>query len=262
METLVEFFLAFIVSLFAGLIGSMVGVGGGIINGPFLSYLDYNPSQISSTSLISVISTSISSSAQYLRKHLVNYKIGLILAISSVPGTIIGVHVANVMSLEQFRYYFGVILAFTAIYLILRKNLINSRKNDDSINNIFANRFRLVVLIILSFFAGIVSSSFGVGGGIIYVPCLVILMRFSMKASTATSQFVLIFTSLSGVILFALQGLPDYQMGIVLSAGSLIGGTTGSLLALRVDSSKIHILFCVVLVIVSAKVFYDGFSGL
>jgi len=259
---LIEFFLAFIVSLFAGLVGSMVGVGGGIINGPFLSYLDYIPSQISSTSLIAVISTSISSSVQYIRKQLVAYKIGLALAISSIPGTLIGVQLSNFMTLEQFRYYFGVILAVTAIYLMLRKNLINSRKSEESITEVFGNRIRLTLLIVLSFFAGVISSSFGIGGGIIYVPCLVILMRFSMKASTATSQFVLIFTSLSGVILFALQGWPDYQMGLVLSVGSLIGGTAGSLLALKVDSSKILLLFSLVLLVVAGKVFYDGFSGI
>lgn len=259
---MIEIFLAFIVSLFAGLVGSMVGVGGGIINGPYLSYLDYIPSQISSTSLIAVISTSLSSSAQYIRKQLVNYKIGLALAISSIPGTLIGVQLSNFMSLEQFRYYFGIILAFTAIYLILRKNLINSRKGDHSITQIYGNRLKLGLLSVLSFFAGIISSSFGIGGGIIYVPSLVILMRFSMKASTATSQFALIFTSLSGVMLFALQGWPDYQMGIILSLGSLIGGTAGSLLALRVNSSKILILFSLVLLAVSVKVFYDGIFGL
>jgi uncharacterized membrane protein YfcA len=258
---LIEFILAFIVSLFAGLVGSMVGVGGGIINGPFLSYLDYIPSQISSTSLLAVMSTSVSSSAQYVRKRLVNYKTGLALACSSIPGTVIGVQLSNFMSIEQFRYYFGIILATTAIYLILRKNLINSRKGDESITRVFDNKLKFTIFVILSFFAGIISSSFGVGGGIIYVPCLVILMRFSMKASTATSQFVLVFTSLSGVILFALQGWPDYQMGIVLSIGSLIGGTAGSLLALRVDSSKILILFSLVLLVVSVKVFYDGFFG-
>ena len=135
-------------------------MGGGIINGPFLSYLDYIPSQISSTSLIAVIGTSISSSVQYIRKRLVAYKIGLALAISSIPGTLIGVQVSNFMSLDQFRYYFGVILAFTAIYLLFRKNLINSRKGEESITKLFENRLKLTLLIVLSFFAGVISSYF------------------------------------------------------------------------------------------------------
>ena len=64
----IDVLVAFMVSLTAGLIGSMVGIGGGIINAPYLSYLNYNPSQISSTSLIAVFFTSISSSYQYIRE--------------------------------------------------------------------------------------------------------------------------------------------------------------------------------------------------
>lgn len=258
---LLDYFIAFVVSFFAGLIGAMVGVGGGIVNGPFLTFLNYLPSQISSTSLLSVISTSISSSTQYAKRKLINYRVGVVLAASSIPGTVIGVYLSNLISMEQFRYYFGVILASTAIYLLLRKNMINSRSIVDSGLDTFQTKSKTMLMILLSFFAGIISSTFGVGGGIIYVPSLVIFMRFNMKSSTATSQFALIFTSISGVLMFASQGWPDYNMGIVLSLGSLFGGTAGSLLALRINSSKILILFSIVLLLVSGKVFFDGFFG-
>ena len=109
-----DLFLGFFISLFAGMIGSMVGVGGGIINGPFLSFLNYLPSQISATSLIAVFSTSISSSIQYMRKGLIVKKVGIILAVSSIPGTVIGVYIANNFSIEQFRYLFAVILPTTS----------------------------------------------------------------------------------------------------------------------------------------------------
>ena len=65
----IDVLVAFVVSLVAGLIGSMVGIGGGIINAPYLSSLNYTPSQISSTSLIAVFFTSLSSSINILRKH-------------------------------------------------------------------------------------------------------------------------------------------------------------------------------------------------
>ena len=70
----IDVLVAFVVSLAAGLIGSMVGIGGGIINAPYLSYLNYTPSQISSTSLIAVFFTSLSSSYQYIRKGLTEKK--------------------------------------------------------------------------------------------------------------------------------------------------------------------------------------------
>lgn len=257
-----ELFIAFFVSLFAGMIGSMVGVGGGIINGPFLSFLNYNPSQISATSLIAVFSTSISSSIQFMRKALVVKKVGAILALSSIPGTVIGVYVANSFSIEQFRYLFAVILLCTATYLLIRQRLYatdNSR--SETISNseyLHIEKIRWLVLITLSFIAGIISSSFGVGGGIIFVPCLIILMKFSVKFSTATSQFALIFTSLSGLVIFVLQGRPDYQMGLILSIGGIIGGTIGSLLSMRINSSTILKIFSGLLVVVSLKLIYDG----
>ena len=190
---------------------------------------------------------------------MVDYRVGLVLALSSLPGTIIGVLVSSFISLEQFRIYFGVILTCTAVYLLLRKNLINSRKSHEPVDAKSKTRSKIVILVVFSFLAGVISSIFGVGGGIIYVPCLIILMKFSVKSSTATSQFALLFTSISGVFFFALQGWPDYSMGLVLSAGSLIGGTFGSMMALKMDSLIILKLFSILLLLVSAKIFYDGF---
>jgi hypothetical protein len=257
-----ELYVAFFVSLFAGLIGSLVGVGGGIINGPYLSFLNYYPSQISATSLIAVFSTSLSSPIQYLQKALIQKKIGVILATFSIPGTIIGVHISNNFSMEQFRFLLGIILLGTAIYLLVRQKAYtndNSKFNSDSkLGHLSLRNIRIIFLVTLSFMAGIISSSFGVGGGIIFVPSLIMLLNFSVKTSTATSQFVLIFTSFSGLILFVMQGTPDYQMGIVLSVGGIIGGTIGSQLSMRVNSSFILNIFTALLVIVSLKLIYDG----
>src|SRR5690348_18157655 len=100
----IEFLLGFFISLFAGIIGSMVGIGGGIVITPFLSYFNYFPSQISSTSLIAVFSTSLSSSFFYYRKKLLSKKIGLILSVSSIPGTYFGVIISKLFSLSEFRF--------------------------------------------------------------------------------------------------------------------------------------------------------------
>jgi uncharacterized protein len=257
-----ELYVAFFVSLFAGLIGSMVGVGGGIINGPYLSFLNYSPSQISATSLIAVFSTSLSSSIKYLSKALIQKKVGVILAIFSIPGTIIGVHISNNFSMEQFRYLLGVILLGTAIYLLVRQKLytndVSRFDSNSNLENLPLGNLRIVFLVTLSFIAGIISSSFGVGGGIIFVPSLIMLMNFSIKSSTATSQFALIFTSFSGLIIFVMQGMPDYQLGIVLSIGGIIGGTIGSQLSMKVKPSIILNIFTALLIIVSLKLIYDA----
>lgn len=184
------------------------------------------------------------------------------MAIFSIPGTIIGVHISNNFSMEQFRYLLGAILLGTAIYLLVRQKLYtNDGSKFDSNSNpghLPLGNLRITFLVTLSFIAGIISSSFGVGGGIIFVPSLIMLMNFSVKSSTATSQFALIFTSFSGLILFVMQGTPDYQMGIILSIGGIIGGIIGSQLSMRVKPSFILNMFTALLVIVSLKLIYDG----
>ncbi len=95
----IEILFGFFISFCAGIIGSMVGIGGGIVISPFLSYFNYLPSQIASTSLMSVLSTSLSSSFIYYKKKLISNKIGLILSVSSIPGTYFGVLVSKLFSI-------------------------------------------------------------------------------------------------------------------------------------------------------------------
>ena len=257
---LTDVLIAFGVSLAAGLIGSMIGIGGGIINAPYLSYLSYTPSQISSTSLIAVFFTSISSSYQYVRKGLTNKKIGMILAISSIPGTFIGVYISNYFTLSEFRFYFALILIVTSLYLLFRSKILGQEKRipDLSDKHQYLERRKLLILVIFSLLAGTLSSGFGIGGGIIFVPCLIIILGFNMKTASSTSQFALMFTSLAGLTLFVIDGKPDYYMGLILSVGSIIGGTIGSMLTGRMKSHLLLKLFSIILLVVSLKLIYDG----
>ena len=256
----IDVIIAFVVSLVAGLIGSMVGVGGGIINAPYLSHLNYTPSQISSTSLIAVFFTSMSSSYQYIKKGLTEKKIGMTLALSSIPGTFIGVYISNSFTLNEFRYYFALILIATSVYLLFRSRILGQeeRISNSSQKGNYWKLSKLIIIVIFSFVAGTLSSSFGIGGGIIFVPCLIILLGFNMKKASATSQFALIFTSFSGLILFMLDGKPNYYMGFVLSIGSIIGGTLGSVLTCRMKSDLLLKIFSILLLVVSLKLIYDG----
>lgn len=259
---LTDVLIAFGVSIAAGLIGSMVGIGGGIINAPYLSYLNYIPSQISSTSLIAVFFTSLSSSFQYIRKGLTEKKIAVILAFSSIPGTFIGVYISNYFTLSEFRFYFALILIATSLYLLFRSKILGQEKRilDLSGKHQFLDPIRLSILVIFSLLAGTLSSSFGIGGGIIFVPCLIIILGFNMKTASATSQFALMFTSIAGLTLFVIEGKPDYYMGLILSVGSIIGGTMGSMLTGRMKSDVLLRIFSIILLVVSLKLIYDGLS--
>jgi len=259
----IEIIFGFLLSIIASIMGSMVGIGGGIVISPFLSYLNYTPSQISSTSLMGVLSTSISSSISYYKKKLISNKIGIIISFSSIPGAFIGVFISKLFSLSEFKLYFAIILIATSLYLILKSRINHyklSKVEIDFDRNWFSIQpIKLFLLVIFCLIAGILSSSFGIGGGIIFVPVLIILLGFNMKQAAATSQFALFFTSLSGLLLYSYYGYPNYPMGFSLSIGSLIGGTIGSKLSSKISSNSLKIIFSLVLIIISIKLFYDEY---
>jgi len=116
----------------------------------------------------------------------------------------------------------------------------------------------MVLVVGASFFAGIISSLFGIGGGVVVVPLMVIAIGLSMKMAAPTSQFVLLFASASGMIAHALLGHPDFYQALFLSIGAFAGGLVGSRLSLQVEEKKLRILVTVVLVITAIKLFADS----
>jgi len=148
----------------------------------------------------------------------------------------------------------------TSAYLLFRSKILGQEKkiSGPSYKGNYWKSSRLLILVLLSLMAGILSSSFGIGGGIIFVPCLIILLGFGMKKASATSQFALIFTSLSGLTLFIIDGKPNYYMGFILSIGSIIGGTLGSMLTSRVKSDILLKIFSILLLVVSLRLIFDG----
>jgi uncharacterized membrane protein YfcA len=140
------------------------------------------------------------------------------------------------------------------------------KKNDtllplcsDALKKNTMNYSKLFLLIFCSFFAGIVSSCFGIGGGIIYVPSLIIIYRFDMNTAAATSQFALLFTSLSGLSMYVYYGYPNYYLGLILAIGSLIGGSIGSKISSNINSNILQKIFSIILIIVSINLLYDVF---
>ncbi len=111
-----------------------------------------------------------------------------------------------------------------------------------------------------SFFAGIISSLFGIGGGTVFVPLMVVAMGLAMKLAAPTSQFILMFAAASGMVVHSMLGHPNYMEAGLLSAGAFAGGIVGSRISLRVSESKLRILVTAILAITSAKLFMDAFN--
>lgn len=119
----------------------------------------------------------------------------------------------------------------------------------------------MVLVTAASFFAGTISSFFGIGGGVVFVPLMVAAMGISMFRAAPTSQFALLFTALSGIVVHWMLGNPDIFYGAPLMAGVFAGGFIGAKLSAHMKERWLRLLASAVILGVAAKLFSDAAHG-
>lgn len=216
------FIILVIVGFGSGIIGSLIGVGGGIVMTPVLTYIGFSPAVIASSSLIAVLATSLSSTLTYVRKKYINYRLGLQLALPAIPGSIIGGFFSNFVSLDYFKIYFAILLTSVGLYIFFKNQIINKTLNRTP------KPLFYLILIFGTFGAGVISSFFGIGGGIIFVPILVIIYKLKMINASPTAQFTLLISTITGLLTHIILEHPDYSYGITLALGAFFGAQLGS----------------------------------
>ena len=235
----------------AGLLGSMIGLGGGIIIVPVLTFLGFPPTLAASNSLFAAFSNAVASTLSYSRQKRIEYHTGLKLGLMSIPGTILGAYVSADITPDIFKVLFGIVLLCSAAYIFLKRRMEPGPAN--------ASKLVMVLVIGASFFAGIISSFFGIGGGIVFVPLMVAAMGMGMKRAAPTSQFILLFASFSGMITHSILGHPDFYQSLLLAAGAFAGGLAGARLSLEIRERNLQVIIALAVVAVAAKLFLDSF---
>jgi len=229
----------------AGILGSMIGLGGGIIVVPVLTFFGFSPTLAASNSLFAAFSNAVGSTVSYSRQKRIDYSLGLKLGLLCIPGTVLGAFVSSDVTP-------GLVLISCAVYIFMRKKIETKEKN--------LTKQMIVFVISASFFAGIISSFFGIGGGIIFVPLMVVGIGMTVKRAAPTSQFILLFASLSGIITHSILGHPDFLQAGLLAAGAFIGGIIGARLSLDIKERSLQILVSAIIIIAAIKLFFDSVS--
>jgi hypothetical protein len=235
----------------AGVLGSIVGLGGGIIVVPVLTFFGFSPTLAASNSLFAAFSNAVGSTISYSRQKRIDYSLGLKLGLLAIPGTVLGAYLSSDITAGIFKQLFVLVLISSAVYIFLRKKFEAKEKN--------LTKQLIVLIIAASFFAGIISSFFGIGGGTVFVPLMVVVIGMTMKKAAPTSQFILLFASLSGMLSHTLLGHPDFLQAFLLSVGAFIGGLVGARISLDIKERSLQIIISAALVIAAIKLFIDSF---
>lgn len=253
-ELIMEAILIAIYAVGVGTISSMVGIGGGVFNTPLLMIVFLLSEQFApATALVAALFLAIASSIAYWRQdpRPIIPQAGLFLAITTVPGSMIGVSIRiMIQSPYALRLIFGLALMPVAIRMLFA---VKPEKGDIAselagYTMLDLTDKRMAISLFGGFIGGLSAGLLGIGGGAVVVPVLAVLMGLPMHAAIATSMFTMMFTASAGTVMNLLQGYINPYYAIALGIGMLIGAQFGSRLASKVNSVQLKRIFGVILV--------------
>ena len=234
----------------AGVVGSIIGLGGGFIVVPVLTFFGFPPTLAASNSLFGALGNAVAATISYSRQKHIEFRLGIKLGLLSIPGTVLGAIISSDVAPGIFKILFGLVLVASAAYIFLRKKIETGEQRN--------SRQMLIFVAGASFFAGIISSFFGIGGGIVFVPLMIAGMGMAMKRAAPTSQLILLFASSSGVVVHSLLGHPDFLQAGLLATGSFLGGLVGARLMPDIKERFLQIIVSAVILAVAVKLFLDS----
>lgn len=237
-----------------GSYGTLIGAGGGFVLVPvlLLLYPDESPEIITSISLAVVFFNALSGSWAYARMKRIDYTSGLLFAIGTIPGAVLGALSTAHIPRQLFNAVFGVLMTAASLILLLYPNRPQETTRNRGRYQLERNlvekdgaaytfSYNPVLGVGLSCFIGYLSSFLGIGGGIIHVPVLAHLLNFPVHIATATSHFVLAIMALTGTIVHVMTGTFSHgvRRTVALAIGVLLGAQIGALLSNRVQGDWI-----------------------
>ncbi len=228
-----------------GLLSSIAGIGGGTIMVPLMVLvLGIDVKVAIASSLLTIIVTSASSSSVYLKEGLVNLRVALTLEPTTALGAIVGASITIGLPSSVVRKVFGVGLMIISVIMLLR-TFTKPREGGEVKNWLLG--------IASSFFAGVSSGMFGIGGGVLKVPIMNLIMGLPIKEAVATSSFMVGLTASSGSIVYALQKLVDPVLVLGFAMGIIPGATLGAKSLKGIKSKYIKLIFSMVLLYAGIK---------
>ena len=274
----IDVLVIFLVSIIAGFIGALFGLGGGVLIIPFLTLVEGVPVPLAvGASIVSVVATSSSSAATYVQDHLTNLRLGMFLEIGTVAGAITGAFVAVFLPASVLFVFFGLILLYATIIMVRARGIdfpadvkpdktsrilsLGGQYEDHSLNRVVKYEVtRTPLTVFIGYFAGIVSGLLGVGGGIINVPTMNLVSKIPVKVASATSNFMIGVTAAASASVYLLRG----DVNPLLAAPLIVGVAGGALLGTRVlkvtPPTRVKVAFGILLAAISLLMILKGFN--
>jgi uncharacterized protein len=273
-----SFELLIIISLIAGFVGAMSGLGGGVVLIPALTLLGLDIKHAIGISIVSVIATSSGAASSYVRDRLTNLKAGMFLEMFTIAGALVGASITLFSSPRPLYILFGLVLLVSWAALFINRNeRWQAAKQQDSMSRWLeldgryfnqeqghevAYRARRAYLGgPLMFGAGIIAGLLGIGAGALKVLIFDLVMGLPSKVSTTTSNLIIGVTALAGTSIYLTAGLIDPGLAAPVILGVVIGAFAGTRLLVRLTDDKVRHFFLGVLAALAIEMLIRGLGG-
>lgn len=270
-----SFLILALIGLFAGVVGALVGLGGGIILVPMVLFLGINlelidgitPQSVVGLSVIAMIFTGLGSTLTNMKAKTVDFKSGGIFFAGSIPGTLLGAFVNKGLDLPSFNLYFGILLIILATLLLVRNYLkpvkwfVEHGKTTtfiDKDNNKHVYGYPIWFALLLTFGVGFASGLFGIGGGSIIVPAMILLFLFPPHVAVGTSMFMVFLSAIVNSITHISLGNVPWIYTIPVVPAAYIGAKIGAKLNQKMKSETLVFALRIILLLLGIRSILDG----
>lgn len=260
----------------AGFLGSLTGLGGGVVIVPLLTIVfGVDIRYAMGASLLSVIATSSGAGAAYVREGYSNIRVGMFLEIATTLGALLGAFLVARVSTPAIGVTFGVVLIVSAYLSSRPRRERTSRDIPDQL----AIRLRMDASYPtpegsqpyhvravpygfgLMFVAGTLSGLLGIGSGAFKVLAMDQVMRLPFKVSTTTSNFMIGVTAAASAGVYLVRGYLDPVLAMPVVLGVLLGSLMGTRVLVKARSRPLRIVFAIVILVLATEMIYNGLTG-
>ena len=274
---ILEFSLfVWLLSLSAGFLGALTGLGGGVVIVPMLTLVfRVDIHYAIGASLISVIATSSGAAAAYVKEGYSNIRIGMFLEVATTVGALLGGYLAAKLSTAVIAVIFGAVLIYSAYLSNQPKEEHPPGQQPDPL----ATRLRMdgsyptpqglqsyhvhgvPAGFSLMFIAGALSSLLGIGSGAVKVLAMDHAMGIPFKVSTTTSNFMIGVTAATGAGIYLNRGYIDPGLAMPVMLGVLIGSLLGARILVNANIKFLRLVFSGVILVLGLEMIYKGLTG-
>ena len=275
--TILTFTLILLLAAYsAGLLGSLTGLGGGVVVIPVLTLgfgVDFH--YAIGAALVASIATSSGSGSAYVKEGITNIRLGMFLEIATTLGAVCGAAVAIYLNNNVIAVIYGAVLLLTAAMQQRRKSDHEGVQGSEA-----ARRLKLFGTWPLRdgtvkayelrnvgggfgvmYVAGVLSGILGIGSGVLKVLAMDSMMKVPFKVSTTTSNFMMGVTACASAVVYVQRGVIVPEIAFPVMIGVLLGALTGARLLKTMNVRVLRQIFCVAITLVALNMIWQGFSG-